>query len=229
MKDKWLEVQEMMVKMYSKLKNKDRDKVLAELMDADFESLILDEFGLGGELERVAGEYIGTLKGMESFANVDESILQGLIKMDMDAYKTKIIDAATIMRKQTMEAVLGDLTEDGFKMSLESVGFQPHQAEAMVNDGLRQFSRNVTNEMANKMPTDTLYIWDGPVDDRTSDDCLQLISAGPMTQGEFESVMSGAFTFGTHFNCRHQPERFTEKAQFMGKQSDAQIKANDES
>ena len=209
MDKKWAEVQDLMVRMYSKLKNQDRSIVLQELSDADFEDLIMTEFGVGGELEKVAKEYISSLKGLEAFADVDESVLQSLIKMDMDAYRTKIADAAATMRKQTIEAVIGDLTEEGFRTSLETMGFQPHQAEAMVNDGLRQFSRNVTNEMANQMPKDTLYIWDGPVDDRTSDECLELIANSPMTRDE----MGDAFTLGTHFNCRHQPVRMTEAAQ----------------
>lgn len=209
MDKKWEEVQDLMVRMYAKLKDKDRSRVLKELTDADFENLIMSEFGVGGELEKVAGEYISTLKGIEAFADVDESVLQSLIKMDMDAYRTKIADAAATMRKQTIEAVIGDLTEQGFRNSLKTMGFLPHQAEAMVNDGLRQFSRNVTNEMANQMPTDTLYIWDGPVDDRTSDECLDLIANSPMTRDE----MGDAFTLGTHFNCRHQPVRMTEASQ----------------
>ena len=70
--------------------------------------------------------------------------------------------------------------------------------------------------MANNSPTDTLYIWEGPVDDRTSDECLQLMGLGPMTQAEFESVFPGAFINGTHFNCRHQAQRFLSKEQYKG-------------
>jgi len=209
MEKKWQDVQDLMVRLYSKLKDKDRSQVLQQLSETDFEDLIMTEFGVGGELERVARDYITELRGLESFAAVDESVLQSLIKMDMQAYRTKIADAAAIMRKQTIEAVIGDLTEEGFRTSLETMGFQPHQAEAMVNDGLRQFSRNVTNEMANQMPKDTLYVWDGPVDDRTSPECLDLIANSPMTREE----MGDAFTLGTHFNCRHQPVRLTEQSQ----------------
>ena len=222
----WSDVQDMMVRLYGKLKDKSRAQVIREMADVDMDVLIQKEFGIGGELEKIAAGYISELKAIEAFAPVEESVLQALIKMDLDVFRGKIRDASSIIRKQVIEAVVGDLTETEFRNILTRTGFQPHQAEAMVNDSLRQFSRNVTSEMAVQMPVDTLWVWLGPIDDRTSDECLDLISAGPMTRAEFDSLLPGAFTQGTHYNCRHEPRRFTEKAQFRGKRADKQITEN---
>ena len=52
------------------------------------------------------------------------------------------------------------------------------------------------------------------------------MALGPMTIAEFESVEPGAFNNGTHFGCRHEPQRFTRKAQFKGEQANRQLDAN---
>ena len=125
-----------------------------------------------------------------------------------------------------IESVIGDLPVSEFQNIVGSFGLTPSQAEALVDDSLRKFSRNVTREMANNAPEDNLYIWEGPIDDRTSDECLRLIALGPMTIAEFEAQEPGAFNSGTHFGCRHEPQRFTRKAQFKGEQANRQLDAN---
>ena len=216
--DAWSKVQDHFSVLYGKLQDSgaSRERIIRELTDIDIEHLVMIEFKLNGELEAVMTGYLQELKKMDAFADISEDVIRSLMTTDSFLVKSKLIEAGNTIKSTMVQSVIGGLSEEAFALRLERIGFQPHQANALVNENLRRFSRSVTNEMANNASTDTLYIWEGPVDDRTSDECLQLMGLGPMTQEEFESVFPGAFINGTHFNCRHQAQRFLSRDQYKG-------------
>jgi len=214
----WEKVQDHFSVLYGKLQESgaSRERIVRELTDIDIEHLVMVEFKLNGELEAVMSGYLQELKRMDAFADISEEMIRSLMTTDSFLVKSKLIEAGNTIKSTMVQSVIGGLSEEAFALRLERIGFQPHQANALVNENLRRFSRSVTNEMANNASTDTLYIWDGPVDERTSDECLQLMGLGPMTQEEFESVFPGAFINGTHFNCRHQAQRYLSRDQYKG-------------
>ena len=219
-------VQDTALRIYNRANkaNVPNDLIVKELLDLDLDSIIGRE--MNPELERLMIQYASELKSMQSFADISENVIESLIRTDLIVYQNKIQDKIDVMRKLMIESVIGDLPVNEFENMVSSFGLTPSQAEALVDDSLRKFSRNVTREMANNAPEDNLYIWEGPIDDRTSDECLRLMALGPMTIAEFESVEPGAFNNGTHFGCRHEPQRFTRKAQFKGEQANRQLDAN---
>ena len=221
----WSKVQDHFTTLYGKLEKSgaSREKIIRELTDIDVERLVMVEFRLNGELEAVMTGYLQELKNMRAFADISEDIIKSLMTTDSLLVKSKLIEAGNTIKSTMIQSVIGGLSEEAFALRLEAIGFQPHQANALVNENLRRFSRSVTNEMANNAPPATLYIWEGPVDERTSAECLDLMSLGPMTQAEFESVFPGAFINGTHFNCRHQAQRFLSKEQFKGEKAERQM------
>ena len=219
-------VQDTALRIYNRANkaNVPNDLIVKELLDMDLDSIIGRE--MNPELERLMIQYASELKSMQSFADISENVIESLIRTDLIVYQNKIQDKIDVMRKLMIESVIGDLPVNEFENMVSSFGLTPSQAEALVDDSLRKFSRNVTREMANNAPEDNLYIWEGPIDNRTSDECLRLMALGPMTIAEFESVEPGAFNNGTHFGCRHEPQRFTRKAQFKGEQANRQLDAN---
>ena len=63
-------------------------------------------------------------------------------------------------------------------------------------------------------PDNLMYVFTGPVDSRTSDICLQILAAGPMTLKQIDNNFPGTFLNGGHFNCRHQFRRYTSKEMY---------------
>ena len=204
--------------------NVSNDIKVKELLDLDVESIVGRK--MNGELDKLMTQYAIELKGMQSFADISETVIESLVRSDLIVYQNKIKDKIDQMKRLMIESVIGDLPTSDFEDIVGSFGLTPSQAEALVDDSLRKFSRNVSAEMANNAPDDNLYIWSGPIDNRTSDECLQLIALGPMTKEEFDNEFPGAFTSGTHFGCRHEALPFTKKSQFKGNQANRQLDAN---
>jgi hypothetical protein len=219
-------MQDSIIKIYNKANkaNVPNDVIIKELLDLDLNQTVGRE--INGQLEQLMTQYAVELKSMQSFADVSETVIESLIRTDLIVYQNKIKDKIDVMKKLMIESVIGDLPINEFEGMVSSFGLTPSQAEALVDDSLRKFSRNVTREMANNAPEEKLYIWSGPIDNRTSDECLTLIALGPMTIAQFDSESPGSFNSGTHFGCRHEAIPFTKKAQFKGKQANTQLDAN---
>tara|TARA_R110000824_G_scaffold81887_2_gene205590 strand:+ start:1608 stop:2306 length:699 start_codon:yes stop_codon:yes gene_type:complete len=219
-------MQDSIIKIYNKANkaNVPNDVIIKELLDLDLNQTVGRE--INGQLEQLMTQYAVELKSMQSFADVSETVIESLIRTDLIVYQNKIKDKIDVMKKLMIESVIGDLPINEFEGMVSSFGLTPSQAEALVDDSLRKFSRNVTREMANNAPEEKLYIWSGPIDNRTSDECLTLIALGPMTIAQFDSESPGSFNNGTHFGCRHEAQPFTRKAQFKGKQANTQLDAN---
>ena len=64
-------------------------------------------------------------------------------------------------------------------------------------------------EMAENDPPGTKYVYLGALDDKTRDLCLDMISAGALTQDEIEAQFPGTFETAGGFACRHRWARQT--------------------
>ena len=219
----WGKIQELVSSMYGRFlqSNVPNEVLIKELLDLDLKTMLFDDFKLNGEMNMITNNYVKTLKSMEAFANVPEATLQTLIRADVNFFNAKVGEQSELMKRLMIESIVWRQSEAVFAESLMSLGWSEKQANSLVNNSLRRFSRNVTKEMANNAPSDFLYIFDGPVDDRTSDECLDVISRGPMKLSEIESSYPGVFQAGTHFNCRHEFVRYTSQDQYQGEEVQA--------
>ena len=61
-------------------------------------------------------------------------------------------------------------------------------------------------------PSNTKYVYIGPVDEKTRDECLQMASAGRLTLDQIKSQFGEAVLVdGGGFNCRHKWEIASEE------------------
>ena len=61
-------------------------------------------------------------------------------------------------------------------------------------------------------PSNTKYVYIGPVDEKTRDECLQMASAGRLTLEQIKSQFGEAVLVdGGGFNCRHKWEIASEE------------------
>ena len=76
--------------------------------------------------------------------------------------------------------------------------------------------------MASDDPDNARYIYQGPVDDRTRDICIDMMSAGALTRDEVDSEFPGAFGDGGGFNCRHRWARETSSSEKLSDKKGAE-------
>ncbi len=191
--------------------------ILVAIGNIDFKDLFENQLGFNTELENVANSYLDALRNMDGFADVDETILRSLVQSDLNIYRSKFNDTYVHMKSLFTESVINGLPREVFVDQLTKGQFgilSKFQAESLYTDSLQKFNRSVIKQMAKNAPADLLYVFNGPIDTRTSNTCMQILAAGPMTLSQIENRFPGTFENGGHFNCRHQFRRFTQRGMY---------------
>lgn len=201
----WAKMLDGIVKRYGELRGLPRGDVFAILSSDEFVEAFTAQYGLNKAKTALVNEYKTVLAQMQEIAPLTDEFLSAMVGIDDAIYSSVNTKSALEIQRQLMRSVIGNQTEAELVAALKTATLEPYQVNALANDTMRKFSRSVEAEMAQARP-EQKYIWAGPVDDRTSDECMQLISMGAMTYAEFEAAMPGAFDSGTHFNCRHEPQ-----------------------
>ena len=202
-----------------------RSEIVLVLQTLDMEDLIMDRLGLSSDLDNLMLEYQAVLGSMEMTGAVTDEVLTALLRMDNSTFMKQIGLMGDQVRNEAARGIIAGASEADITQSiLRGAGgvLRPDQAETLANTALNTFERNVTVEMASDDPANTRYIYQGPVDDRTRDICIDMMSAGALTRDEVDSTFPGAFGDGGGFNCRHRWARETSSSEKLSDQKGAE-------
>ena len=148
------------------------------------------------------------LESTVAFAGVNESVLLGLVELNQGIFNESVIrTTASQIKAKIASGVVAGTKPLQIAEAVTSASISNAQVQTLVNTSLNVYSRTVTNEMMNEAPKETKYVYEGAADDRTRDECWDMISAGRLTQEEIISQFGAAvLTDGGCFNCRHKWE-----------------------
>lgn len=223
----WKQIRGLITKLYTRLSaQSDTEAALAALGSMNLEQILLDDMNFKATLTAMQSSQVAVLQGMSAVAPVPEVFLQALVNMDGEMYVAKTGAAFKDMIQLVTRSVIEGASELEFVERLAKTGMTEAQAQALANDTLRKFSRTVTSIQAKQDP-DQLWIYEGPVDDRTSEICLEILAAGPMKKSEIEDRFPGSFTQGGHFNCRHEFHPYVRERQYEKSALDQELAARD--
>lgn len=207
------------ISRYPALARLPSEQAAALLRDIDFESLFRTNYGMDNALKGLAGSF-----AKEIIVTPPPPILPSTqtigaaLQFEVDAANTQISQTAAEIKKIMMRSILGRQTEAEFAASLTSKTInganvlRSDQIYSYVNQNLRSFHRTVENQMAEANP-DELYIWAGPLDDRTSAECQDMIAQGALSQAEWQASYGQYLISGTHYGCRHTLQMFVQESQ----------------
>ena len=168
------------------------------------------ETGWGKAADKVLGAYGRTVLGnLKAAGGVTEGMLQGLMTSSQRSFLAWSDQYFSSVMAELTKNVLAGVSQTTLKAAVSGL-LPPHQLEALVNTSLSTYSRSVRFALAEGEPADTLYIYEGPADDRTRDECLEMMAAGELTRDEIFDKFGNAFIDGGGYNCRHQWVRVAE-------------------
>lgn len=147
---------------------------------------------------------------LESFLSGNISVLDEIIGTDASELKN-ILNSATISGMQSSEI-----------LNQVSVASSASGQRAILNTRLNTYSRVATNTMMKDAPSNTKYVYVGPIDERTRDECLEYASAGALTEADIiGNGWTASLVDGGGINCRHKWEIASDEGikLFEGKQA----------
>ena len=186
-----------------------RSEFISLISTLDVDDYIFNKIGLQKDLDKYISSYQGVLSGMEFTGAVTEETLLALVRLDEATFRKQISSMGEQVIDEAVKGIIGGKTEREIAQSMLGNVLRPDQAETLANTALNTFERNVTAEMAVNDPPNATYVYQGPIDQKTRDICLKMMSSGGITRDEIDSQYPGAFVDGGGFNCRHRWARET--------------------
>ncbi len=197
------------VKLFSRLKDRLTAEQLQRLLASpQMEILVMERLGFNKNIDALMLNYDKVLLGTTQFAPINEITLRALknvkraewvavAKFEIGAIQNEIFNAS-ITGQWNQKTIMNNLMT-GVQSNLSE-----GQINTLIDTSLSTFERNVKTSMMNEMPDDTLYVYVGPLDEKTRDICNEMIGAGELTRDQIINGFGpGVLQVGGGFNCRH--------------------------
>ena len=186
------------------LAGQSKDQILRILASNDFKQTIMSDKQFKSSFDKLDAMHIKALKDMKRFADISPSTLQALTMVNKSVFIDKLAtDIASTLKGNLTSGILGGLSKNDIIKGIQA-DLRPDQIGTLVTTALSNYTASVNAIMADQMPDNTSYVYIGPADKKTRDVCLEMMSAGPMTQKQISDRYPGAFIERGGFNCRHQ-------------------------
>ena len=160
---------------------------------------------------------VSMLGNMYSTTTLSEASLRALLDNSKRLLSTEFIDKmADNILKETVRGISSGLTPTDV---LNSIGEITGTLETQVVTAFGQYSSAVSNLLSENLPDDTKFIYIGPYDSKTREECVERIKLGPVTRlqilKEFAHITGGDFN-NAIWNCRHNWEQRSSSPEDQG-------------
>jgi hypothetical protein len=146
------------------------------------------------------------LEGTIGFANIDSDSLVSFAQLDEQLFNKSVIgNISEHIRNEIVKGISVGLSANEIVQLVSNSSISNAQMQTLVTTTLNDYSRSVTNRMMLIAPANTKYIYIGPNDEKTRDECLEYINAGRLTRQQIVSKFGEkVLNKGGGFNCRHK-------------------------
>ena len=160
-----------------------------------------------------ANAHRNVLETTIGFADVNPRALATFATLNEQLFDNAIIRTISgNIRTQVVKGLQAGMSATQIIENVSSASISNSQMQTLVNTTLNSYSRQVTNQMLDIAPSNTKYVYIGPVDEKTRDECLQMASAGRLTLDQIKNQFGEAVLVdGGGFNCRHKWEIASEE------------------
>ena len=171
-----------------------------------------------------ANAHRGVLESTIGFADINPRALSTFAALNEQLFDNSIIRTISgSIRTEVVKGLQAGLSTTQILENVTNASISNSQMQTLVNTSLNSYSRQVTNQMMSIAPKTTKYVYIGPVDDRTRDECLDMASAGALTLDQIVSRFGEApLVDGGGFNCRHKWEIASSEGLGFNEQSKAE-------
>ena len=192
------------------------------ILDLDLEGTLKAK--LTNATSAYANAHRNVLESTVQFANINPNTLTSFIALNEQVFDNAIINnIASHIRNEVVKGVQAGLSANDIIQKVASSSTSNAQMQTLVNTTLNSYSRTVTNSMMDVAPKNTKYVYIGPVDSATRDECLDMVSAGELTLNQIISQFGEApLVDGGGFNCRHKWEIASEEGSSFHKPKEAE-------
>ena len=155
-------------------------------------------------------------------------MLGSLVKLNEKMFDQSIINTISgHIRTEVIKGVQAGLSASQIFQNVSQSSISNSQIQTLVNTTLNSYSRTVTNQMMDTAPDNSKYVYIGPADEKTREECLMYINAGRLTRKQIiDKGWRETLVNGGGFNCRHKWEIASEEGTSFYEEKEAKEISN---
>ena len=159
----------------------------------------------------IVSQYVASQKEIllskQIFSPISEQDLQSLLKISEESFVAHLRSMGNVIKQEVASGIINKKSSSDILEQISNKGYGAVGFKRIINDCMNNYSRAVSAFMIQDAPKDTRYSYIGPADDRTRHFCLELMSAGDLTEAEIrDNGWIDSLTEGGGINCRHNWE-----------------------
>ena len=169
--------------------------------------VILDYWMQDLQMEKAVNQYMlridSVLDDLRFFGKMTEAELASIRLMNENLIRSYTASLGEGVRIATMRGISSKISFEEVKsLILRDYYLRGSSVSTFVQTHLANYANMITQQMAETMPEDTLFVFKNPIDEKTRHVCIKMVSFGPMTRSEIEKQFPGAFFDRGGPNCR---------------------------
>ena len=179
-------------------------EILAFLAAIDLATYFAQDLRMASAVGSTINATTTILDDLPFFGSITETQLVAFRNLQQSTLIKYTDYLGEIVRQEIVTGVQTGLSGPAIKDRIaRSPLLSKSRIDNLVGTTMTNFQQSVIFAMAEELPTDTKYYYDGPLDNKTRNLCIELIANAPMTKQEIESRYPGCLSDRGGFNCRH--------------------------
>ena len=168
------------------------------------------------------------LESTIGFADLQEKTLNTFISLNQELFDDAIVSTiSSHIKNKVVRGLEAGLNPRQIIEQVTNASISNAQMQTLVNTTLNSYSRTITNQMMDIAPDNAKYVYIGPADEKTREECLKYINAGRLTKQQIiDKQWRESLTEGGGFNCRHKWEIASEEGTSFYEEKEAKELTN---
>ena len=179
-------------------------EILLFIAALDVGTYFMQDLGMSNAINSYMGATTTVLDELPFFGRISEEhllALQNIQRSNIVGVTNKVGESIRMSIAQGVSNRLNrGAMEDLIRRNL--VRDMP-RIETVITSSIGVYQQSVIGAMAEDLPNDTLWQYDGPRDNKNRPLCIEYLSKQPLTQEEITSINANGFYDRGGYNCRH--------------------------
>jgi len=179
-------------------------EILLFIAALDVSTYFIQDLGMSNAINSYMGATTTVLDELPFFGRISEEhllALQNIQRSNIVGVTNKVGESIRMSIAQGVSNKLNrGAVEDLIRRNL--VRDMP-RIETVITSSIGVYQQSVIGAMAEDLPNDTLWQYDGPRDNKNRPLCIEYLSKQPLTQEEITSINANGFYDRGGYNCRH--------------------------
>ena len=180
------------------------EEILLFLAAIDVATYFVEDLGVSAGINAYMAATESLLGDLPFFGRISEEQLLALQNVQRSGIIGVTNNIGESIRMSIAQGVSNNLGRTGIEdLIRRNLGRDMPRIDTIITSSLGVYQQSVIGAMAQDMPSDTLWQYSGPRDNKNRPLCREYLDKQPLTKEEIETIDANGYYDRGGYNCRH--------------------------